>query len=307
MEATRYRRLCRLIDQLSPHPRRRRQQFSDASVVKVYFYSTQHDRPVCWACQTENWEPRLLHETVGFTLPSQPTMSRRLRTVGVLQLIERVQVRLAEALQEGPVKVIDSKPLKVGSYSKDRDAKRGRAAGEKARGYKLHAIISGKAFICWTLTAMNVNDQVPAVTTLLPQLAQRQRGDWGYVIGDNGYDANAVYRCAATVANHQLVAPPRASNAHVRDVRRNSKERIRSLDICACPLQHCGLGSARASFPAALRASRTDIERCFGNTAMDGMYAPPPWVRTPRRTATWVAMKLIQRMLRQLEIAGVTM
>ena len=193
----------------------------------------------------------------------------------------------------------------MGNCPRDRDARRGRAAGEKARGYKLHAVTSGKAFVCWALTPTNVNDQV-AAASLLPRLAARWgRGwGWGYVVGDNGYDANPVYRRAAAAANHQLVAPPRRANAHVRDVRRNSAERIRSLDLCACPLRHCGLGGADACFGTWLRGRRGEIERNFGNATMDGLDAPPPRVRTPRRLAPWAAAKLIQRMMRQVEIAG---
>ena len=297
MEARRYRRVCQLIDQVSPHGRRARQQYDDGSIVKTYFWSTLCDRPVSWACDPENWSEDLLLETIGFQLPSQPTMSRRLRSVGALQLIERVQMMLAEALGESMVKAIDSKPLIVGNYSKDRDAKRGQAAGGKARGYKLHAITEGKSFKLWTLSAMNSNDQTGAVT-LLPRLS-----GWGYLNADNGYDANPVHRQASAV-NHQLVAPPRRSNAHVRDVKRNCRERIRSLDLCADPLRHCGQPDL---FAASLINGRAQIERNFGHAVMNGLFAPPPWVRTPHRVANWAAAKLIQTMMRQVEIAGVRM
>jgi hypothetical protein len=293
MEARRYLQLCRLIDQASARRRRKRQQFCDATIVKVYFFSTYANIPVSAACVMKNW-PEVLAQQVG-TLPSQSTMSRRLRTVGVLQLIERMQAMLAQTLDQGMLKSIDSKPLTVGSYSKDRDAKRGRAAKEMARGYKLHAICSGKAFKFWTLTAMNSNDQIGAAV-LLPRLQ-----DWGYVGADNSYDANPLHRLSRE-ANHQLIAPPRKSNAQVRDTRRNTPERIRALDICANPLQHCGCGE---SFGLGLLRQRQQIERNFGNAAMDGLYAPPPWVRRPHRVAAWTAAKLIQRMLRQTEIAGV--
>ncbi|MBV8781571.1 MAG: hypothetical protein JO353_09255 [Phycisphaerae bacterium] len=293
MEAEQYRRISRLVDQLCPHGRRSRQQFSDASIVKVYFFTTHNDRAVNWACQPEHWPESLR----PFNLPSQATMSRRLRSVGVLQLIDRIMVTLAEKLGEGAVKSIDSKPLRVGCYSRDRDAKRGRAGrGEMARGYKLHTITCGEAFKHFTILPMNENDQVGAAM-LLPRLSEEPRG-YGYVTADNGYDANPVYLHAAG-ANHQLIAPPRRANAEVRDTRRNSAERIRSLELCANPLAHCGLGE---NLGWQLLRERKQIERNLGNAAMDGLFAPPPWVRTPHRVATWVAAKLIQRMMRQLEI-----
>ncbi len=302
MEAQRYRRVCRLVDQLCPHGRRPGQQFSDAAVVKVFLYATHSDRAVSWACRAANWPEPLLHAAVGFALPSQPTMSRRLRTVGVLQLLERVRAALAERLGAGEVvKAIDSKPLRVGRYTKDRDARRGRAgAGEMARGYKLHAVTAGDAFLCWTILPMTDNDQV-AAAVLLPRLGGQAA--WGYVGGDNGYDANPVYASAAA-ANHQLIAPPRKANAHVRDTRRNTPQRIRSLDICANPLGHCGLGE---SFGLGLLRQRKQVERNFGHLVMDGLHAPPAWVRTPHRIAAWTAAKLVQRMARQVEIKGLAM
>src|SRR5687768_1211017 len=302
MEADRYRRVCRLVDQLCPHGRRAGQQFSDATVVMVFLYATFSDRAVSWACRARHWPEPLLHATVGFTLPSQSTMSKRLRTVGVLGLLDRVRAALAERLGRGEVaKAIDSKPLRVGRYTKDRDAKRGRAGpGEMARGYKLHAVTAADAFLCWTILPMNENDQV-AAAVLLPRLGER--APWGYVAGDNGYDANPVYRVAAA-ANHQLIAPPRKANAHVRDVRRNTPQRIRSLDVCANPLGHCGLGE---SFGLGLLRQRKQVERNFGHLVMDGLHAPPAWVRTPHRVAAWAAAKLVQRMERQVEIKGVTM
>jgi len=237
----------------------------------------------------------LLLATVALSLPSQPTLSRRLRTVGVLQLIEQVQCRLAEALGDSRLKVIDSKPLCTGSYSKDKDARPGRAAGRMAKGYKLHAITAACSFVHWTLLPMNEHDQIGAAM-LLPRLK-----DYGYLSGDNAYDANTLYQQAAAM-NHQLIAPPQKARAHVRDLRRNRPERIRSLDLCADPLQHCGRPD---DFARAIRSGRVQIERNFGNAAMSGLWGLPPWVRTPHRVAVWVAAKLILRMLRQLEIAGV--
>lgn len=298
MEAERYRRVCRWIDQASPHGRRKREQFSDRVVAKVYFWSTLCDRPVSWACDRQNW-PRELLNAFG-ELPSQSTMSRRLQTVGVRQLVERTQVLLSERLDEVDImKVIDSKPLVVGNYSKDRDARRGRAAGTMARGYKIHVITCGKAVKHWTLLPMNCNDQTGAAK-LLPELANDSRG-WGYVCGDNGYDANPVHRLCQSV-NHQLLAPPRKSNKDVRDTRRNDPARIRALDALANPLGKCGLGP---SFGQSLFAQRKQIERNFGHFVMDGLHAPPPWVRRPHRVALWVVAKFIQRMDRSLQIAGV--
>ena len=306
MEAEAYRRLCDVIDQVSPHRRRARQQFGDHVIARVYAWAVGHDRPVSWACDPDHWPDD--HDLAG-ALPSQPTMSRRLRSVGVLQLLERVHAWLADRCAPGgPLKQIDSKPLVVGNYSKDPDARRGRAAGEMARGYKLHAIRCGCGGCCgggalrhWTLAAMNVNDQVPARALLARLAGDPLDAGWGYVAGDNQYDANPVH-AAAAAANHQLVAPPRAANAEVRDTRRNCAARLRSLELCANPLAACGLGP---SFGLDVLRERKGIERTFGHLAMLGLFAPPPWVRRPHRVATWVVVKRCLQMVRLLEIARV--
>jgi len=300
MEAKRYRAACRLVDQLSPHRRSPGQLFGDREIVKVYLFATESDRPVSWACKSQHWPEPLLDQMLCGNLPSQPTMSRRIRTVGVQKLLERVQLKLGEMLQEQDnpvVKAIDSKPLRVSRYSKDVDARNGRAAGDMSRGYKVHVITAGKAFLHWTLAPMNVSDQT-AAADLLPRLDAP--GAWGYVSADNGYDSNKLHGVAEQI-NHQLLAPPRRSNAHVRDTRRNCAGRIRALDLFADPLSHCGQPN---EFAQSIINDRDQIERNFGNAAMHGLNNPPPWVRTPRRVASWTSAKLIQTMVRTAQIKG---
>ena len=283
MEIRLYRRLQQLILQV-PHPRRARVQFNDASILLVLLWAYLHDRPVYWGCDADNWPRELDHP-----LPSPSCMSRRLRSLSVLQLLERVLQKRMDVFPQTMFKNIDSMPLVVGNYSHDRDAKRGRAAGAKARGYKLHAINSACVLRHWTLSSMHTNDQV-AAHELLSRLA-----DVGYVSGDNGYDANPVH-ASANGQDHQLVAPPRKSNKGVRDRRRNLAARLRSLDMCDSPLQHCGL---QRDFGWALMQGRKSIERSFSQLHFDGLYAPPPHVRHPRRMALWVACKIMIRLVKQ--------
>src|SRR5207237_6385564 len=58
---------------------------------------------------------------------------------------------------------VDSKPLVVGGFSKDRDARRGYATGGKARGYKL--------FCCWAKRGV-----VPEAVVLGPLSESDQAG-----------------------------------------------------------------------------------------------------------------------------------
>src|SRR4051812_2629869 len=105
MEAKVYRAICRWLLSVADAPRRKREQFGDRWIIMVYLWSVINDRCVAWACDEQNWPASLL----DCPLPSGSTMSRRLRTVGVLQLLERLLMTLTDALPMPLVKTIDSK------------------------------------------------------------------------------------------------------------------------------------------------------------------------------------------------------
>jgi len=212
-------------------------------------------------------------------------MSRRLRSVGVLQLIERVLIALADVQHMPLVKTIDSKPLLVGAYSKDRDATRGRIAARLfARGYRLHSVFHGRSVRCWTLAPMKQHDSEVA-----PQLLEKLAGGGGYAVGDNAYDTNKCHEHAAR-ANHQLIAPPRAVNREVRDAKYNLPERLRALDMLASPLEKCGKING---FGVSIYNYRESAESAFGELTIRGLNYLPAWVRGPRRAALWTSGKLI--------------
>jgi hypothetical protein len=292
METEVFRLLERVLARLA-HPRKPKVQFNDRAVVGVLLWAVVHDRPVSWACDRRNWP-----DAVDRPVPSQPTMSRRLRTVGVLQLLDRLIRWLADRFPDPLVKCIDSKPLAVGGYSKDRDADRGFAAGLMMRGYKFHAVTGRQTVRDWTLSRMSEHDSGPGLV-LLGRLADRSPGpSGGYVAGDNAFDANALYDAAAA-ANHQLVAPPRKANAGKRDPGYNGPARRCGLDLADRPAR-----PGRAdTFGAAVTRHRSSVERCFGRMTLAGL-ALPAFVRTPRRVALWAAGKLAIDLCRRAKKQG---
>lgn len=293
MEANVYRAMCRWLASFAHAGRRKREQFTDAWVIMVYLWSVINDRPVCWACHDANWPAKLLD---GNTLPSDSTVSARLRTVGVLQLIERLLAAITDAMPVPLVKTIDSKPMLVGAYSKDRDAKRGRLATRQfARGYRLHAVCHGRAVRSWLIASLNENDAAVG-----PKLLGKLEGGGGYAVGDNAYDTNDCHG-SATPTGHQLVAPARSANRHVRDAKHNRPERLRALDLLASPLERCGRPNA---FGVALYNAREPAESCFGELSMRGLNYLPAWVRGPRRVALFTAAKLALHAGRCAERAG---
>lgn len=285
MEAKLYRRLYRQVHSVAHPPRRPRERYTDRWIVMVHLWSVEHAKPACWACDEDNWPAKLL---AGTPLPSPSRLSRRLRTVGVQQLLERMLDAAASKFDVPLVKTIDSKPLTVGAYSKDHDARRGRVAnGIFAKGYRLHAVTHGRMVQAWTLLPMNAHDSVPA-----PHLLASLAGGGGYVVADNAYDTNPCHLSAAS-SGHQLVAPAQESKKHVRDAKHNCAERLRALDLLDSPLHNATRGRIGGEFGRALYNFRQRIESGFGGLTFAGLGHLPPHVRGPRRVALWTAGKIL--------------
>ena len=272
MERVRWLKLYRLASELGKaFPGGVR--YSSAVIVGVFLWAAIHDRPVSWACEEQHWPTRPEIRR----LPSQSLMSRRLRSKAVKGLLEAMEKALRDRGEPHWVKSIDSKPLVVGPYSKDREARWGRATKHGfARGYKLHAVWDGRALPdVWRIEPMNVAD-TQAARELLPRVSGS-----GYLLGDGQYDSNQLYDLAAT-RQHQLVAP-RRKTAKGLGHQRHSPYRLRSIEL------------QQQSFGKALSRERSQIERSFGGlTCFGGGLAPlPSWVRRPHRVELWVQAKLL--------------
>jgi len=252
------------------------QRYSAACIVGVFLWAVVHDRPVSWACQQAHW-PQELH--FG-RLPSQATMSRRLRSGPVIKLLHLLEQALAAAPSpasqaEPRLQVIDAKPLPVGGYSKDPDARWGRACGGGARGYKFFAIWGSAPLpTAWEVASMNVNEKTVA-EHLIPQLTGT-----GCLLGDAQYDSNRLYDLAFA-HGHQMLAPRRKRGGlghHYQSPHRLAA--IAQLEGQQWPQFH---------------RQRIQIERHFGHwTSFGGGLAPlPSWVRRHGRVRLWVQAKLL--------------
>jgi hypothetical protein len=90
-------------------------------------------------------------------------MSRRLRSADIQQLLDEASWQLTEAWACCWVKIIDAKPLPIGGFSKDGDARWGRGVKALAKGYKFYAIWgAGPMPLVWGLAAMNVSESAMA-------------------------------------------------------------------------------------------------------------------------------------------------
>jgi hypothetical protein len=245
--------------------------FFDYQVVGVYLWAVLHERPVSWACDSNNWPKKLWNGK----LPSQATMSRRLRTTEVQRLLHLMQRRLATE-QGGFVFLVDGKPLLVGGHSKDREATWGKAGKSFARGYKLHAIYgSGPLPIEWELAPLNVSE--PDIAAVMIGRFRHQ----GYVVGDKSYDSNVLHGLA-TAHGCQLLAQQKRKGSALGH-RPHTYGRLRCFALL------------RNEFGKALIHYRDEVERQFGwlTNHSTGLGPLPAWVRRPHRVRTWVQAKLL--------------
>lgn len=287
MDGKLWKQLYRIVVQLSDSSRGRYQQFSDREVVIWFLWAVVNDRPMCWTCCLKN----VPAEMKGRRCPSTPTMSRRLRTPGVLELLKHIERFLTRPLKHCLCKYIDAKPLPVGHCSKDPDARFGHAG----KGYRLYVITDRNSVIYdWYIRPNNVSE-VKMAEQLIPSLQGA-----GYLVGDGEYDANQLYDLAYQ-RDHQLIAP-RAKPGTGFGHRKNSPARFRSCAILEKePWIDNGFGKGLAD-------ARSQIERFFGNlTAFAGGLAPlPAWVRTLPRVQRWVRAKLIINAIRIRQITRLT-
>ena len=308
MEGELWELAYRLIEQeASKRGRRKRVKYSDAWVLGVLFWAAVHDRPVRWACDGRNWPQARLRCR---ELPSGSRMSERLRTLSVLQLLAAVLGRLAALAPpaDSLVRAVDGKPLPVGGYSKDRDARWGRsAAAAWENGYKCF-VVWGEGVVpdVWTLGPMDEPEPTVARERLVPALAEA--GAAGYLLGDALFDSNPLHG-ACSACGIQVVAPrkkPGTGLGHVRGG--HSPSRLRAVELLERPAPGDLPSAGRAPFARELYAMRADIERRLGNLCSfgGGLAALPAWVRTPHRVARWVAAKLVINGLRQCKLQGLT-
>jgi hypothetical protein len=250
-------------------------KYSASDVLAVYFWAVVHDRPVSWAADIGNWPADLLLPE----LPSQSTLSRRLRRDDARRLMSEVEGTWSSVLGVccWRILVIDGKGLVVSGVSKDADAGYGRAAGGMAKGYKFFAIWgNGPLPVAWALGPMNKSEKTMA-RELIPDLE-----GGGYLLGDKEYDCNPLYDLADATGFH-LLTPKRQSKSKGLGHRKQSPARLRAIEMLKYP------------FAKAIFRFRRQIERDFGGlTTFGGGLAPlPAWVRRFTRVRNWVHAKLL--------------
>jgi hypothetical protein len=273
MENELWTKVYQIVQGLGNSKRPKRATYSNADILLTYLWAVLHDRPVYWACQKSNWPIYYRRRN----LPNPSTMTRRLRTNSIQQLIRDVE---EELINRHPPKIyrwIDAKPLPVSRNSKDKDAAYGHAEYGFSKGYKLHAVADeSQGFVAWFVRPMNHNEATVADGLIL------LLDDEGYLVGDGAYDKNRLYDMAGQ-KSIQFIAPQRIKNAKGIGHKRNSPYRIRALSL------------QKHYFGQELLQSRNNIETMFGQLTNlgCGLSPLPNWVRRQFRVEMWVRGKMI--------------
>lgn len=258
-----------------PEARRRpaKSRYSHRQVLAVAFWAALHDRPISWATQRRNWP---FHDRTR-PMPSNATMSRRLRD----PVIARITDRLIESLwvrgDNRRTLILDGRPLVVATHSCDISATFGYGAGGKRRGYKLHAIVDllGNCR-ARRVEPLNVSEQ----TVAYEMIAALEHRAADILLADGMYDSNRLYGIAGD-RGIQLLAERRYKKAKGVGHHRHSVHRLRGLEIMK-------------DDPDVLKERRF-IESCFGTQGnqVGGLGPLPNHVRGLDRVRRWVSLKLV--------------
>lgn len=284
MERELWSNVVALVTRAGRDHQQRQRQFTDEIIVLTWLWAGLHDRPICWATSRRNWPfyLRTKHR------PTSSTMSRRLRSPSLLALIKRVWNELPKVTDQESVLIIDGKPMPVGGYTNDRDARSGRACGCFAWGYKLYLVLDEFARIhAWKVHPMNVSEQATA-EELIPQAAASAGTD-KWLLGDKIYDSNRLY-ILAEEHGLRLLTQRMRTNDPIGP--KQSFGRARAIEMLERPGTEAGL---------ALFARREKIERFLGTLCCTGggLGPLPGFVRGLDRVRRWIEAKLLLHSLRR--------
>ncbi len=256
----------------------RRRKFKDSDIVLSLLWAVLHDRPVLWATNPRNWPFYMRIKS----RPSSATMSRRLRSASVLALLERVRDWLTATPNSSALLIIDAKPMPIGGYTRDRDARTGRACGCYAWGYKLYLVIDENGGVhAWKVDSMNVAEQVVA-EEIIPAAA-RSAGANRWLLGDRQYDSNRLHNLADEYGLRLLAYRMRTQDSIGP---KQSPGRHRAIQMLEAP----GTAEGRA-----LITRREVIERYLGTLSCTGggLSPLPGYIRGLRRVRLWIGAKLL--------------
>src|ERR1700683_1073767 len=171
--------------------------YGDGLIALIYLMAALSDRSPRWASDKTNWP--IWCRRLAF--PSYSQLNKRLRARSVQTLITQLNLELRGRLPSTGDKIADGKPLVVGGYSHDPDARWGKVPDGWARGYKVHVIADSSGGIDhFAVTALDAGE-----ATVLRELVTGTDLQGAVVRADANYDSNPTYQAIAD-AKGKLVA-----------------------------------------------------------------------------------------------------
>ena len=256
--------------------------YSNGLIMLIYFFGVLNDRSGPWACDRRNW-PIWCRR---LTLPSYSQFNKRLRTRSIQALIRQLNAELRERLSRTSDKAADGKPLIVGGYSHDPDARRGKVPNGWAKGYKLHVVVDSAGPVDdFEVTALDAGE-----ATVLRRLIARTDLRGATLRADANYDSNPTYRAAAD-AGATLIAPRRKPGTGIGH---HPQHPDRLAAIAQLERSDDGL--------RAHKRHRNRVEQSLAHLTnlSFGLWALPNFVRRLPRVRLWVAAKLTLYHLHQV-------
>lgn len=263
-------------------PRRRRVEYSDRVILRLYLWLCAHDLPLCRVVDPDVY-PSFFRPR---SLPSVSQFCKRVATPAFEALLERVRRRLTGAFEGVRFACIDGKALPVTENTRDKDAATGHGGGRFCKGFRLHGLCDDRGrLVDYRVTDMRVQEKNMAFEMLhgVPR---------GLVVfADGNYDSSRLYDTARARGAY-LLTPLKAFATDPATLRQMSPARREA-------------GEAWREHPRLVKrayAKRGAIERAFANLSnfAGGLRGLPPWVRSLPRVRRFVAAKLVLYQARRL-------
>jgi hypothetical protein len=253
----------------------RRVPYGDELIVKMYFWSVAHDRPLCWACRRSSYN-RLMRPR---RLPSVSQFCKRLKEERAEAIIRRVHELLAGGDEEITLAYIDGKALPISESSKDPDAATGRGNGRFSRGYKMHALGDSLGRIrAFRVRPMNEGEPPIARAHLVEHIPAG-----AVVLADGNYDGRELYTQVGERGAF-LLTPQKKNRRTDAALRKTSPERRAAME----------LWRDEPDLAWRVYRKRGGIERIFSalSCRAGGLGPLPAWVRRLERVDRWVTAKV---------------
>lgn len=251
-------------------------EFDHAVILWIHFIAVLHDRSHRWAYDARHW-PLWARR---IKRPSYSQLMRRLKSQAIQEQVDLLNLRFRNRLPNDPDKAVDGKPLVVGAYSKDRDAKIGRLSNKLwGRGYKLHAIIDKQGAIDgFKVTALNVGE-----ATIARELVADLDLDGALLRADSNYDSSKLYQAVAD-GGGRLIAPRRKPGTGLGH-RKHHPDRLRAIEEF----------EKTPDRGRPHKRHRLRIEQAFGHLTnlSFGVSPLPNWVRRQHRVERWITAKIV--------------